>query len=227
MNAHIDHLVVVADSLDQGAAWCEATLGATPSGGGVHPLMATHNRLLSIGGPAFERCYLEIIAVDPAAPAPTRARWFGIDAPALRAAVRERPRFMHAVARTTNIEMLRWGLINCRLDPGTLVAAHRDTAHGRLSWRITVRDDGAPLCAGALPTLIEWQGSQHPCDHLPAVPVTLGALSLRGIPAGAREVLRLAAVDTDRDVGPPLRATLHTPRGAVTLDSWAADQGVS
>jgi hypothetical protein len=219
VNAQIDHLVVVADSLEQGAAWCEATFGVPPGPGGAHPLMGTHNRLLSISGPDFDRCYLEIIAIDPQAPPPRRPRWFGMDGEALQAAARERPRLAHVVARTTNIEMLRWGLINCQLDPGALIAAHRDTAHGRLSWRITVRDDGCTECGGALPTLIEWQGA-HPCDHLPASSVSLVTLSLRGIPMRSREVLRLARVATERDEGPALRATLRTPQGTVTLDSW-------
>jgi hypothetical protein len=35
-------------------------------------------------------CYLEIIATDPEAPAPGRPRWFGLDQPALREAVRGR-----------------------------------------------------------------------------------------------------------------------------------------
>jgi len=43
-----DHLVVAARTLDEGAAWCEATLGVVPAPGGKHPLMATHNRLLAI-----------------------------------------------------------------------------------------------------------------------------------------------------------------------------------
>ena len=29
--AEVDHLVVAATSLEQGVAWCEATLGITPS----------------------------------------------------------------------------------------------------------------------------------------------------------------------------------------------------
>ncbi|MDQ0821369.1 hypothetical protein QFZ79_003744 [Arthrobacter sp. V4I6] len=44
MNASIDYLVIAADSLEQGAAWCAATFGVQPSGGGKHPLMGTHNR---------------------------------------------------------------------------------------------------------------------------------------------------------------------------------------
>ena len=30
----LDHLVVMAASLDEGVAWCEATLGVTPGPGG-------------------------------------------------------------------------------------------------------------------------------------------------------------------------------------------------
>lgn len=226
MNAHIDHLVVVAHSLEQGAAWCEVTLGIAPGPGGQHPLMGTHNRLLALGGAGFERCYLEIIAIDPQAAAPARPRWFGLDDALLREATRREPRFVHAVARTTNVEMLRWGLVNCRLDPGTPLAAHRDTPAGRLSWRITVRDDGRLECGGALPTLIEWQGP-HPCDAMPASPVALTAMSLRGIPSAARAVLRLAGVDTERAGGPPLQARLRTPRGEVTLSSWIASEAAN
>lgn len=220
MNAHIDHLVIAADSLEQGAAWCEKTFGVAPGPGGAHPLMGTHNRLLRIDGPAFERCYLEIIAVDPAAPAPGRTRWFGLDDPVLREAIRIEPRFIHAVARTGNIEMLRWGLINCQLDPGTLLAAHRDTPAGRLAWRITVRDDGALLESGAMPTLIEWQGP-HPCERMSASPLQLASLSLRRLPPRVRQLLRLAGgVQTDRDDGPALVATFGSPRGEVVLSSW-------
>ena len=220
MNAHIDHLVIAADSLEQGAAWCEATLGVAPGPGGTHPLMGTHNRLLALGGPAFDRCYLEIIAIDPSAAPPGRPRWFGLDEPPLRAAMREQPRFIHAVARTGNIEMLRWGLINCRFDPGTLLAAHRDTPAGRLAWRITVRDDGRLLADGALPTLIEWQGP-HPCERMAASPLRLQTLSLRSLPQPVRQLLSLAGgVKAERESGPALQATLSTPRGAVQLDSW-------
>jgi len=221
VNARVDHLVVVADTLEQGAQWCEATLGIEPAPGGRHPLMGTHNRLLAIGGECFPDVYLEVIAVDPDAPPPGRARWYEMDDAALRAAVRERPRLVHAVARTTKIEMLRWGLINCGLNPGTLLAVQRDTPHGRLSWRLTVRDDGRFECAGALPTLIEWQGP-HPCDHLSASPVVLSDLVLRGVPPQATGMLKLPAVQmTGRGESErALRAEFNTPHGRVALESW-------
>jgi len=234
MTARIDHLVIVAASLEQGSRWCEATLGAAAVAGGRHALMGTHNRLLAIGSAAFPDCYLEIIAIDPDAPSPARPRWFGIDEPALRAAVREQPRLVHAVARTRMVEMLRWGLINCGLNPGTLLALQRDTPHGTLKWRLTLRDDGRAECAGALPTLIEWQGA-HPCERLPPSGVALQALTLRGVPAQAIKVLRMPAVRFEA-AGPaattpsspgapdaldaPLCATLDTPLGTVVLHGW-------
>jgi hypothetical protein len=182
--------------------------------------MGTHNRLLAIASERFPDSYLEIIAIDPDAPAPQRPRWMGIDDALLRAAVRESPRLVHAVARTAMIEMVRWGLINCGLDPGVPVAAERATPHGLLKWRITVRDDGRPACGGALPTLIEWQGP-HPCERLPASPVALRDLTLRGLGAQALDVLKLPAVQAvARGAEPALSATFDTPRGAVTLNAW-------
>ena len=97
--AQIDHLVVAAATLDEGVAWCEATLGVVPGPGGQHPLMGTHNRLLGLGGERFARCYFEIIAIDPAA-VPARARhqrrWFDLDDPVLQAALaKDGPRLVH------------------------------------------------------------------------------------------------------------------------------------
>lgn len=74
--AGVDHLVVMAAPLAEGAAWCEATLGVTPGPGGEHPLMGTHNRLINITSPAFTTAYLEIIAINSVATRayPVRAR---------------------------------------------------------------------------------------------------------------------------------------------------------
>jgi hypothetical protein len=224
MNARLDHLVIVADTLEQGSHWCEATLGAAPVAGGRHALMGTHNRLLAISGDRFVDVYLEIIAIDPDAPPPRRPRWFAMDDLALQAAVRTAPRLVHAAARTPMIEMVRWGLINCGLDCGVPIAAERNTPAGLLKWRITVRDDGRTECAGALPTLIQWEGP-HPCERLPASPVVLRDLVLRGLPPQAVDVLKLPAVRTLPRVDSPTReaalsASFDTPRGPVTLDSW-------
>ena len=44
MTARLDHLTVVAPSLEVGSAYVEAALGVAPGAGRAHPGMATHNR---------------------------------------------------------------------------------------------------------------------------------------------------------------------------------------
>jgi Glyoxalase-like domain len=215
VNTELDHLVVVAHTLEQGVAWCEATLGVTPGPGGTHALMGTHNRLLAIGGEAFPRSFLEVIAIDPNAPPPGRARWFGMDEPALQAAVMHEPRLVHAVLRSPNVEMMRWGLINRGLNPGTLVAVQR----GALRWRILLRDDGQLECDGTLPTLIEWAGA-HPTDAMPASGVQLRTLQARELPTQARDVLRWRGPQFLPAPAPLLCALFDTPRGPVELACW-------
>ena len=217
--AVVDHLVVAAASLAQGVAWCEATLGVAPGPGGQHALMGTHNRLLKIATDSYPDAYLEIIAIDPAAPPPGRARWFGLDQPALQARLQDAgPRLVHSVARSTMLDMHRWGLITVGCKPGDPVSASRATLAGELRWQILLRDDGGMDCAGALPTLLQWH-SAHPAQAMPDSGVTLQALVLRGVPDRARDVLRLRGVQVSAEPGTPITATLATPRGSVVLQS--------
>jgi hypothetical protein len=209
----LDHLIVAAATLEEGAAWCEAALGVSPGPGGKHPLMGTHNRLLKIASAAYPEAYLEIIAIDPEAPKPARPRWFGLDTLDLAAG----PRLIHIVARSSMLDMHRWGLITVGLKPGDPVSASRETPQGTLSWQILVRDDGSLGCGGALPTLIQWRG-RHPTAAMPDSGVTLQALALNGLPPRAAEVLRLRGVSLATE-GPALKARLQTPRGDITLES--------
>jgi hypothetical protein len=215
---HLDHLVVAAASLEQGVAWCEATLGITPGPGGQHTLMGTHNRLFKIAGADYPDTYFEIIAIDPQAPPPGRARWFGLDDPALQARLAESPRLIHLVARSGMLDMHRQGLIALGRRPGNPVSAGRDTPQGRLQWQILVNDDGGLDCAGALPTLIQWQG-RHPAVDLPDSGVSLRGMILRGVPERVSEMLPLRSVSFEPGGGAPLQATLATPLGEVILRS--------
>lgn len=217
MNCDIDHLVIGAASLEQGVAWCEATFGVAPDAGGVHPFMGTHNRLLRIDGPGFANTYLEIIAIDPAAPPPGRVRWFGLDDPAVQARLGSGPQLLTVVARTPNVEMLRWGLINFAADPGPALAAERPTPEGLLSWRILVRDDGALPGQGRLPVLIQWQG-RHPTEAMPPSPLVLQAVRFGQVRPREATLLRLRGAQVVAD-GPAIAVTLGTPRGPITLST--------
>ena len=222
MSAAVDHLVVAAASLAQGQAWCEATLGVSPGPGGRHAFMGTHNRLLRIASGDFPMAYLEIIAVDPEAPPPGRARWFGLDDAALQARLRESPRLIHWVARTRMLDMQRWGLIALGLNPGAPISASRETPAGTLSWQILVRDDGGLECGGALPTLIQWRGP-HPSENMPDSGLSLKALTVSGVPPAVLGLLRLRGVVPEP--WPPGRARvaalLATPLGDVKLETLA------
>ena len=221
MKAVLDHLVVAARSLDEGVAWCEAALGVTPAPGGKHALMGTHNRLLPIASPEFARAYLEIIAIDPEAAAPGRVRWFDLDEAALQASLARGPRLVHWVARTSDIDAAVAALAAQGVDRGRVLQASRATPQGELRWRISVRDDGRRLFAGALPTLIEW-GAAHPVDALPASGVTLQSFTLgAGDPSaleGPMHSLGIAANVRGGSVALTFR--LRTPRGEITISSW-------
>lgn len=175
MSMEVDHLVVAANTLDEGRAWCERVLGVSPQPGGKHALMGTHNLLLNISGPASPRCYLEIIAIDPEAPDPGRPRWFDMDQPAVRERLKEGPALLHWVARVPNLDAALAYWAGEGVDAGQAVEA----ARGDLSWRIALRDDGRRLRKEGLPTPIEWRGSAHPTDKLPDSGVQLLSFEAR------------------------------------------------
>ena len=217
----VDHLVVAANSLEQGLAWCESTLFVKPAVGGEHPLMGTHNLLLKIATPQFSRAYLEIIAIDPRAVDPRRKRWFDLDDPQLRAGIQERPRLVHFVASCERAGVASSALDSLGIDRGPHLAAQRQTAYGPLKWKISVRDDGQRLFYGTLPTLIEWDGS-HPVETLPDSGLTLLSLTATHPRPDdlftAYRAIHLEQVGVDAGL-PNLSARLMTPLGEVTLDS--------
>lgn len=220
MHVQPDHLVVFCHSLDQGSAWCEATLGVAPVEGGRHALMGTHNRLLKLSSPTQADTYLELLAIDPEAPPPGRARWFGIDDAGLQARVREAPELIAWVGRSPQVDMHRWGLITIGQAPGTIVAASRDTPRGLLQWQIVLREDGALPLGGVLPVLIEWKGV-HPAQALPDSGVGLRELTVRGLPPRAVEVMRLRGVTRLAEAESVLSVRLDTPLGERVLRSAA------
>ena len=195
--AAFDHLVISARSLGEGAAWVEGVLGVPIEPGGQHDLMATHNRLLRLG----EGEYLEVIAADPARPAPGHPRWFRLD------------RFTGA-PRLTN-----WVVRADDLDAALALAPKgagraTDLARGALRWRMAVPGDGCLPYDDGFPGLIQWQGA-HPAAMLPDRGCRLLSLTLSHPEAGA--LARALPLDDPRIsvvAGPPgLSARIATPGG--------------
>lgn len=161
MKQEFDHLVVAARTLEEGDAWIREKLGVPTVAGGKHALMGTHNRLLSLGPGRF----LEVIAIDPAAPRPPRPRWFDLDTPAMHERLARGPALIHWVERTDDLEE---GLRDYS-EPLEILALSR----GPYRWRMGVSRDGTRPARGARPTLIQWEGGLHPAQELPASGCTL------------------------------------------------------
>ncbi len=221
-----DHLVVLASDLAQAAAWCKQTLGVVPQPGGKHPLMGTHNRLLNLSSAAFPHAYLELIAIDPEAQNAVRAgtsRWFDMDTEVLQQTVAAHgPKPIHFVARVPRIDPAVAALAALGIDRGPVRDASRATLSGLLTWRISVRDDGARLFDGALPTLIEW-GAAHPAATLGPSGVTLAGFEVRH-PQHVALAQAYRAIGLDASVRVQagtarLIALLDTPHGRVRLCS--------
>ena len=208
-----DHLVLAARDLDAGAAWLEQHLGAALVAGGKHERMGTHNRLLSLG----ERFYLELIAIDPQAPSPGRPRWFALDS--LEAVPEGRPRLIHWVARSEDIEGDAAASIEAL---GDILPMQR----GDYRWRITVPPDGDLPGDGLVPTLIQWDVPFHPAERLPDAGCRL--MKLEGFhpqPARIKNALARLGLSARLDVHPgavdepvQLVAYIRTDRGLVELD---------
>lgn len=204
----LDHITVIAPTLAEGVAHVRSCLDIDVPFGRQHPDMGTHNHLLRLG----ESVYLEIIAVNPAAPRPGRARWFGLDDDAaVRADWDSGRRLRGWVARTDNIDavLTRHGPVLGRKVDFT-------SANGRFCFAIP--DDGALPLDGAAPSVIDRLGK----------PPSVAAMA----DAGARlhsvilehpEPARIAALYTDLGIihapelraGPRLRyrALIQTPAG--------------
>ncbi|MGX9687515.1 VOC family protein [Deinococcus wulumuqiensis] len=199
--ARLDHLVVAARTLEEGAAWLEGRLGVGLHPGGEHPAFGTHNRLLSLG-----ESYLEVIAVNPGAPAPPRPRWFGLDTPQMRERLAHGPALIHWVAAVPGLP-----------DHPDVLALSR----GENRWRLTVPASGELPGGGVEPSLIVWD-TPAPPTRLPDSGVRLLTLRL-GTPDPGPLRATLDALNFVGEVEvyeapqPELSAQLQTPHGLVTL----------
>ena len=201
----LDHLAVAAGTLNDGVAAVGAALGVALAPGGKHPLMGTHNRLLSLGD-----LYLEVIAVDPDAPAPGHPRWFDLDR------FTGPPRLSNWIAACDDLDA---ALRDLPPGLGTPLAL----ARGDLRWSMAVPDSGCLPFDNAFPALIEWQGAAHPAPRLPDTGVRLLRLEIAHPEATALRAALAPHFSDARVVvtdGPAraMRAEFTTPHGTRVLE---------
>ena len=232
MAASLDHVVLVTPDLEAGTAALAALTGVEPVAGGSHPGLGSRNALVGLRRRGGRRCYLELLAPDPAQPdvppdlmmldlgrALARVSGGSADPPGPREATPGAALLGHTWAvRPDDLDATLARAAEAGLEVGTAVSARRTTPSGaELAWRLAVP---RPLGLGGVqPFLIDWGGGAHPSDaDLPVV--ELAELELEHPePERAAEVLRVLGVAVPVRPGraPRLRVVLDTPRGRVRV----------
>ncbi|MCY3769953.1 MAG: VOC family protein [Gammaproteobacteria bacterium] len=155
MPTRLDHIVIAARTLEQGAAYIHEKMGITIPDGGVHDMMGTFNKVMSLG----HGVYLEVIAIHPEMRAPSRPRWFGLDDPHVRNSLDCGPKLLTWAVNTDSLDSL---LSGSDLPLGTVVEARRD----HLKWKVALTEDGRMPGAGFIPLCIEWLVDFHPSEQM-------------------------------------------------------------
>lgn len=197
MPYELDHLVVCASELNQGRLWAEGLLDVPLEARGKHALMGTQNHIarLDVGS------YIEVISVDPEAPEPDHARWFGLDD------FGGAPKLSNWVIRCDDLNEA-WE--RAPATAGRIMSFER----GDYAWRMLVPDDGKPLFDGCFPTFVEWQSS-HPTVHLPHRDLRLRRLKLT----------HPSATDLRAALAPFVQAMEHVSIGEGPVASLQAEIG--
>lgn len=208
----IDHITVTTFSLEVGAALIAESIGVHPQPGGEHPRMGTQNLLLRLG----EAMFLEVIAPNPSAPAPSRPRWFALD----RLTPQSPPSLSTWVVRCSDIQ----AYAAAASEP---LGAIEPMIRGTLTWHITIPADGSVPLDGVAPALIEWHTEAHPAASLPDQGLSLAELEIHHPDPGRvtrlLESLALAAPvsvhSAPAGTAAHLVARIDTPRGLRTLSA--------
>jgi hypothetical protein len=214
MNTKLDHLVIAADSVEQGVDYIRSELGVQIPKGGVHKTMGTHNHLMQLGN----NCYLEVIAIDPDGAIPDQPRWFNLDDSLMRESLRQQPRLITWVVNTADIDKLSRNSV-------FQIGAATELSRNNLRWKIALTEDGRLLANGYLPYIIQWLSTPHPSDAMADLGCRLVSLDIHHNRADwLASMLKSVAADQLVKIHPLadsesayLSASIETPSGIKVL----------
>lgn len=201
----LDHIVVVAERLEDGRRYVEQALGVPLLTGGQHDVTGTHNCLIGLE----DGIYLEVIALDPNASARSRNPVFGLRG------FSGAPRLTNWVCRSDDIHG------DMKLAFGE-DAAPTQVSRGDLSWAFSLVDEGQTPFDGLVPMMLDWGDGPSASDRLPSCGIRLKRLVL-GHPDYAGLVDALAGIvdepllSLELSEQPVITAIFQTPNGEVVL----------
>ena len=212
----LDHVVVAADTLEQGVAHLETQLGVSIPKGGEHPDMGTHNHLMQLGNKAF----LELISINPNGKPPKRPRWFGLDDMYVRERLEKRPQLLTWVVNTSNLRTLQ-------ADVTFPLGQTTTLSRGDLSWNFVLPEDGRLLAGGILPYVMQWHIDVHPAGKMADLGCRLKSLTLHHpypdwLRSSLQELGAAALVKIEpleANASPYMSAEIETPSGTKVLNS--------
>lgn len=183
----LDHLVIVAPTLEVGGDYIEQTLGIRPWYGGKHRELGTHNLLLRIGDDVF----LEVIALDPES-THQGPRVFGIESiQRVEADWYAGRRLRTWVCRTEHLEPVV-------AKHSYLVGQIKAVTRGERHWQMAIPVDGSLPLAGLLPTPVQYEPQMIPARRMPENGLRFKQLIVRHLePENLSEAYRSMNVQGD------------------------------
>ena len=151
----LDHIVLGANTLQEGTDYIEKKLGLSLSEIGYHHHMGTHNRVIKID----ENIYLEVIAINPNANKPQHFRWFNLDNEKQQARLKVLPQIIGYVIENENPDILKF------YNP------FFEASRGDYRWEFAIPKsdddliDNKLIESGLVPSLIKWK-SKKPVHHM-------------------------------------------------------------
>ncbi len=209
----LDHLTIIAPSLEAGAAHVRDQLGIDMPTGGKHPLMGTHNLLLRLSNAVF----LEVIAVDPTADRPDRPRWFGPDnADAVQSAWDDGRRLRGWVVQASDLDAVL-------AQHGPTLGRKTRLSRGDRTWLFAVPPDGSLPVDGIAPSAMDWEERGSPAPTMPEFGTSLLSFQIEHPDPGRVSKLyaRLGVVNpSEVRKGDQFcyRALINTPTGVNELN---------
>jgi len=212
----LDHLVIAAETLQQGVDYIRSKLAVEIPEGGIHKTMGTHNHLMQLGN----NVYIEVIAINPEAVVPQHPRWFNLDDALMRASLQQQPRLITWVMNTTDIKTVEHESI---IPIGIPTELSRNT----LSWQVGLTEDGRLLANGLVPYVIQWHTRPHPSGSMADLGCRLRSLEIyHNRPDWLRSVLvsiganHLVSIHSLPDTETPyLSANIEASSGIVNFSS--------